>query len=442
MSQAVKFAPGLVVALLLAACGPSRCSPSGDSARPSVTSGGIRFEEYCALPGVSSSLRQTFILMDEHAVAGVTNPEEFGTANAKLRNVIMAFATPDAASVTGLMDHRERLSILLLPRDGTAAKLLFTGCLPSLSPEELTTADREGSALATFFTGGVHQRLNEAADEFRSRVASAMILAARNAPGPTAPETGTLARSQLIQSLLASGQLVNGENGVPRVLLLSNLSQIDLGGASEPEQARRNGFADGQSIALDLGRAELHVFLAQGRHSDLAREYIRAFFLTRHANLLTWADDRPPPMPTPPVVVERYNGEALYPRGPEAVQVRIAADRNGALVDSWMILRGEENRSIPMTGRRFCNPGGLCSLHSDDGGFAQAWSPGVTASPQFDRLLPFVGMREWEITTQAQALRGRVFDRTVRYGAGAGEDSFALRGSVAQNVGQSVEATF
>jgi hypothetical protein len=438
MKVTAKAAACLAAAALLAACPP----PPDDRSTTGGAPQAIRFERYCTPPGLSPSLRHTFVLVDEHSIARTDTAEDFGQINAKLRNVVIGFATPDAASITGLMDHRERLSILLLPRDGTAAKLLFTGCLPSLSADELTAADRDGSAVATFFTGGVRQDISEAARTFRSRVTSALILAARAAPGPAEPETGVLAQSQLVQSLLASGQLINGENGVPRVLLLANLAQFDLGGASTPEAARRNGFTDGQTLALDLGRAELHVFLVEGESATLARDYARAFFLTRHANLMTWADDTPSSMPAAPVVVERYDGEAQYPREPEPIQIRVAADRNGALVNSWMILRGVENRSIPMTGRRVCNAEGVCSLRSDDGGFAQAWSPNTSATPEFDRLLPFVGMREWEITTQAQTLRGRVFDPTVRIGAGAGENSFNLNAAVPQNAGDGVEATF
>lgn len=436
MRKIAKLAAALGAALFLAAC-PDGNTPSKISPAAGISQA-IRLEEYCTLPGLPPSGRHTYVLIDEHVVGRVEQTEDFGTTNAELRNVILAFATPNAASVTGLMDHRERLSILLLPREGTAAKLLFTGCLPSLSADELASADREGSALATFFTGGTRQRLDEAAETFRRRVARALILAARSAPGPAEPETGRLPQSQLVQSLLASGHLVNGDAGLPRVVLLARLGEIDIDGASTSESARRNGFADGQTVALDLARSELHVFLVGDNETSLARDYARAFFLTRHANLMTWADDTPPPLPAPPVVVERYNGEALYPREPEAIQIRIAADRNGALVNSWIILRGEQNRSIPMTGRRFCNSGGRCSLRSDDGGFAQAWSPNAGGTPEFDRLLPFVGMREWEMTVQDQNFEGRVFDPTVRIGPDSA-DSFPLRGSVAQDVGGLVE---
>jgi hypothetical protein len=354
-----------------------------------------------------------------------------------VRDVVVAFSDPDAATLSGAMDYRERLSMLLLPADGSAARLIFEGCLPALSQEEIAAAQGENAALTNFFTGGVQQQLRNDAEQFRSRVIAALVVASREAPGPAAPETASLPETRLVQSLRASGRLINGEDGLPRIVLLSNLARTDFGETESREDARRKGFADGMESALDLGRSELHVFLADGQRSALAREYAQAFFLAQHANLMSWAGSSPTAMPAAPVTVIRYTGEASYPNGPESIQIRLAVDRNDNLVNSWLVLRGSPNRSTPLTGPQTCDGPGSCRISSDDGGFAQAWTLSPGGEPSFDNDIPFGGLREWEIETRDARLTGRVHDPAVQQiGPTPGNNSIGLTARIAD------EATF
>lgn len=414
-----------VALLTLAACGESSIpAPSGGG-------GAFRLERFCTVGNLPGSLRHTYLLLDEHALAKAETPEEFAQNNAGLRDVVVAFTDPAAASLSGAMDYRERLSILLLPADGGAAKLLFEGCLPALSPEEIASAQTAGSEIATFFTGGVQQQLHNDGEQFRSRAISALVLAARTAPGPANPETTRLIDSRLVQSLRASGRLISGQDGMPRMVLLSNMARTDFGDDASREAARHRGFAEGREAALDLGRAELHVFLADGQNAALARDYAQAFFLAQNANLLTWAGAALTTMPAAPTSIVRFTGEAAYPSGPESIQLRLAADRNGNLVNSWLVLRGSPNRSTPLTGPQTCDAPGVCHVSSDDGGFAQVWSESPGGEPEFDNTMPFGGLREWEISTRDARLTGRVFDPAVQQiGPAPGNNAIALSGRV------------
>jgi len=426
-----RFAWGVLA--LLAACGNGPGAPSSGGAGGGV----FRLERFCSVDELPASLRHTYVLIDEHALAKADTPAEFAERNAGVRDIVVAFTDPAAATLSGAMDYRERLSLMLLPADGSAARPLFEGCLPALSPEEISGAQTAGSALSDFFTGGVQQQLHNEGEQFRSRAISALVLAARNAPGPATPETLRLTDTKLVQSLRASGRMISGEHGLPRIVLLSNLARVDFGEDPTRETARRAGFQEGQESALDLGRAELHLFLAEGQNSSLARDYTQAFFLAQHANLLTWAGGALTTLPAAPVSIVRFSGEAAYPSGPESIQVRLAADRNGNLVSSWMVLRGSPNRSTPLTGPQTCEAPGQCRVSSDDGGFAQAWSLSPGGEPEFHNDMPFGGLREWELTTRDARLTGRVFDPAVeQIGPIPGNDAIALTARVSD------EATF
>ena len=419
-------------ALMLAACSP----PSGP---PAGASGGaaFRLERFCSAPDLPASLRHTYLLIDEHAISKAETPADFASLNAGLRDVVVAFSDPNAATLSGAMDYRERLSILMLPADGSAAKLLFEGCLPALSPEELAAAQDGSSAAATFFTGGIQQQLHNDGDEFRSRAVAAIVLAARAAAGEAAPETAALPQTKLMQSLRASGRLIDADDGLPRVILLANLARTDVGADRTREGVRTAAFHDGAENALDLGRSELHIFLADGPNAELAREYAQAFFLVQNANLISWAGSAPGALPQAPVSVQRFAGEAAYPNGPEAIQVRIAVDRNDNLVNSWMVLRGSPNRSTPLTGPQTCSAPGACHLSSDDGGFAQAWTSAPGGEPDFVEDIPFGGLREWEIDIQDARLTGAIRDAAVQQiGPTPGNDSIRLTAQRAD------EATF
>lgn len=411
--------------LLLAGCSERQAAPTGGAGSP------LRMEAFCTVGDLQPSLRRTYLIVDEHALAKAESPAEFAERNRGLRDVVVAFTDADAATMSGVMDYRERLSILLAPSDGSAVRLLFEGCLPALSPDEIAEARTAGSDAAAFFTGGIQQQLQNDSEQFRSRAITALVLAARNAPGPVSPETTRLVDAQLVQSLRASGRLISGEGGLPRIVLLANLARADFGEVATREAARGRGFSEGLEAALDLGRAELHVFLADGQQSALARDYAQAFFLAQHANLLTWAGGALSTVPAAPASVVRFAGEAAYPSGPEAIQIRIAADRNGNLVNSWVVLRGSPNRSTPLTGPQTCEAPGACRISSDDGGFAQAWSPSPGGEPEFDNTMPFGGLREWEMNTRDARVTGRVFDPAVQQiGPVPGTDSIALTGRI------------
>ena len=78
-----------------------------------------------------------------------------------------------------------------------------------------------------------------------------------------------------------------------------------------------------------------------------------------------------------------------------------------------MILRGRPDRSVPMTGSALCEENNSCVVRSDKGGFSQFWSLLPGGEPEFDPDMPFLGLRDFELTAGADSLEGRLFDPSV-----------------------------
>lgn len=413
----------LAAALALAAC-----NPTSSGSTPSRTSGELRAEEFCSAPDLKPALRHTYLLIDEKVISPSSTGAEFVEKNSALREVVLNFSDPARALPSGASDYRERISVHILPADGSAAYRVFSGCVPGLSPDELAAVRAQSSSMNTFFTGGVGQKLENESDAFRTKLIGALLVAGQRAESPARPQTGVLGETSVFQSLRSSGRMINSDLGVPRMVLLTDLSGINLPAGADRPALRAAGFADGAKEALDLGRADI-VLVQSNPAQGLMRDYVDAFLLAQHARLVYWGNERIGALPTAPAEVRRYVGSAAYPSGPETSQFRLAIDRDGKLVNAWLILRGRPDRSTPLTGNAVCDLDGTCTLRSDEGGFAQAWSLDPGGEPEFENTMPFAGLRDFEIIAGPEKLTGRVFDPAVVV-SGADGDSISLEGSI------------
>jgi len=420
---------GLVacLALSLAACG-SPASPGGGS----VSAGEMQDERYCSIEGFESPERHTYILLDESAYSKTEDPAEFRNLNGGMLDLVLNFADPKRALASGTAAPRERVSIFVLPRTGAVANRIFTGCIPGFSAEEEAAARSENSAVRDFFTGGRAQELSNDQDGFQTQLIGAIRVAAQSAPGPAEPAAGPVLSAPLVSSLKASGRLINAETGLPRVLIYTDVTNVETADTEEVSEIREQGIAMGEASGIDLGRSEI-LMVQDNPGSDLQREFFDAFFLMQQGDLQYWGSARVGALDAPATKVERYIGEALYPGAPQTVQIRIGTDANGKLVNSWMILRGRPDRATPMTGQLVCQAG-KCRIASDGGGFAQAWSPVPGGTPEFLDDIPFSGLRDFEFSISDGELQGRVFDPAVgQVGLEAGNDSIPVSGSLQDN---------
>jgi len=412
---------GAVLMLFLSAC-----DRSTDVAAPVLGGDGeLKAEAFCDVQGLKPSLRHTYLLIDESIITKTETPADFVIHNVAIRDAVLALADPVRAISSGAADFRERVSIIVMRKDGSGGGRVFTGCVPALSPEEQQQIRSESSAVSDFFSGGVAQKLQNEVADFQGRLVGSLQLAARQAPGPASPQTGEFADTALIKSLRASGRLINSDAGVPRLVLITNLGGVHFPPMMKREEARKAGFELGKTIGLDFGRADVLVIQPSGGE-DLHREFMDAFLLAQHGGLAYWGDYRVGALAAAPVSVSRYAGDAAYPKGPETLQIRIGIDRNGKLVNSWVLLKGRPDRSTPMTGNAVCGQDGRCEIRSDQGGFAQAWSLAPGGEPEFDPEAPFGGMRDFQLISDRERVTGRVFDAAISQIGDAG-DSIAIK---------------
>lgn len=420
----------LATACVLALAG---CS-GADAPTASLSSAGngqIRVETYCSLKGLTPALRQTFIVLDERTLAPITQAAEFGAKNAVVRDAVMMFSDPASAIEGGRSAPRERITLLVAPADGSAPRQIFTGCLPGLSADERAALAKGESKMDTFFTGGMASKLEESANDFRAAVAGAMVRAAQAIPAQP-PANGT--ETTLFGSLAATGQMFRSTDVVPRIVLVSDRLPAPAD-AGDDGAARAAAFEAAGTQRVDLGNAEVFA-IGRGGNESQARAYLQAFLLRMNGYLVSWSADATGVAPLPsPVTLQRYSGTATYPGGAdEIVQIRLAADASGKLVDSWMVLAGQPfDRSIPLTGQGVCDVDGKCHYKSDNGGFAQTWVAARGAQVSFDNLAPFGGMRQWTLDADGQGLAGKIFDSAVsQVGDIPGVDSIPVKAVLQQ----------
>jgi hypothetical protein len=218
---------GIVAVGILAGC---------DSKAPGVSSAGdaLRSEGYCSVPAFPPSLRQTIVVIDGRELSHADSAEEIRTRNASVIDAVATIAGKALAP-------RERLKIVLAPTDGLQPKLLFTGCLPGYSPDELRAAQAKSSAAdaaaAEFFGQGASQKAAAALEAFESMAVGALVQAAKAVPEGLKSDAGVpFASSSIVASLHNANSLINLEDGAPRLFVLSDLPRRAKQGLRRQQQ--------------------------------------------------------------------------------------------------------------------------------------------------------------------------------------------------------------
>jgi hypothetical protein len=98
------------------------------------------------------------------------------------------------------------------------------------------------------------------------------------------------------------------------------------------------------------------------------------------------------------------------------MQIRLATDATGALVNSWVEVSVDRPIATPMAGKAFCKSASLeaCEIKGDGREFSQAWAIEPDPNkPTFDPRLPFSGIRWFEFTSGPKGINGRLWDPMV-----------------------------
>jgi hypothetical protein len=373
-------------ALLLAGCG------GNDKAAPPAAKGPIKFEAACDLAGVDKPARQTAILIDEGSIVRA-GPAEFRTKNPGVIDTVIAVADPVQAVQLGALAPRERVSLLVTPVDGSAPQLMFTGCAPAMTAEELAQFNRGSSAVArasdSFFASGKADEIKQQSEDFRARLLGAIQRVAQAAPEKPARAAESFEASPPVRSLKAAARLLDPLAGVPRIVMIAPAALRSVPRAGSPAAARQAGFDAAARAGLDLGMAEVAMALVA---PGADRDFIDAFLLGSRARLTGWSSGAPTDLSSPPTSVRNFAGTIQYGGTTQfPIRARIAVDGEGRLANSWVLVMNEEERATPLSGSAVCDENGDCRVTGDGSGFAQLWSLKPGGEPEFEARCRFRG---------------------------------------------------
>jgi hypothetical protein len=405
--KSLNRAAALMGMLLATAC-------SDKAAPPTASAGALRQEGFCQLDGLAPALRHSIVMLDERSLTKAEGPAAIRAANAELFSIALALGDPGQAVTSGVMAPRERLSIYVAPADGAAPRLIFTGCIPGVSAAEAKALAARKSNLQgaadSYFGGSINNKIEEASGDFRQALLGSIVTAAQNA-GASSPSRDLLT-SSIVRSMRSVRQIAPPEQGLPRLFVLTSLAMFSSPAATTPATARAAGFAAADEAHLLLGRAEVHL-LGRKPGDALAREFADAFVLGSQGALESWGSTTFNNAAAAPVRVNNYAGKIDYGGIEYPAQLRVAVDRNGSLVDSWITVKLAREYATPVTGAMSCDADGVCKLTSDDHGFAQVWSADPDPEPEFDADMPLGGLRYIEAEIADGKATGKVFDPSV-----------------------------
>lgn len=400
-----------------------------DTKPPTDTTQVIRHEAYCNKPGLTAPLRQTFILIDAKVLKKAEMATDFAERNAFVRDLGLAFTNPVLALASGLSDPRERISILVVPTDGSPAQLVFTGCIPGLSTDEEAAARSGNSSLGEFFTGDALSGIAKDAEQFQIAAVGGLTSAAKRGVETPEPQTGQLAATAFFSAIRASrGVLEPTKGSIARYVFVTNLGAATFESPESKDSSHRQGQDAGFKAGGDFGLADVMIVQPEGT-TPKGKEFLEGFLLAQGGRLASYSSGKPMAGERAPKFVRLFEGEAAYPGRSERVNLRIADDGKGNLSSSWLTMLGGVNKPIPLTGQISCSSPSICKLSSDDKGFAQVWSPQPGGEPEFINELPFAGMRNFAFEMQGKEIKGDVSDPMVQIGNDDSKSAIAIKAS-------------
>lgn len=417
----------LILAGLLGGCGGDGAG-SGSTTAPHEA---IRADAACVQQGLEAPKRQTVILVDAKAIQKAADAIEFTARDPAFRDLVLSIADPEKGVNGGLSVPRERVTIAVVPSDGSAAEIAFSGCIPGLSQDELASATAKQSLLGSVFTSGTAGQVDKAIEAFRTQLIGGLVAAAGRADGTPSAQSGPVAASRFLQGVRASRTLWDAKDSVPRLILVSDLSALDLVDEHSKDSALDQGIAAGRTAGGDLGLAEVHVVLPAERPIP-DQNFLRGYFLAQNGALASTSVGRVVSSPPPPRRLWRFAGEAAYPSGAVPLDVRLGDDGSGKLTASWVTVLSDPRFAIPLSGQIACASTDRCKVTSDSGGFAQIWAGSTPNAPKFDANLPFGGMRSATLEIAGDKLTGRASDDAVTVGKDDSQNWIGIKATTKQ----------
>jgi hypothetical protein len=230
-----------------------------------------------------------------------------------------------------------------------------------------------------------------------------------------------------LQALSFAGGAFDLAEGIPRIIFVSPMKLPISRSFADVKAAREQGFTLASKLGVDFQRAEVYVTGLSSEASKYTRDFAQTLFLGMKGRLAATSGDALPAFADWPISVSVFGGFIDYVGVKVPMQIRLAIDRSGSLVNSWMEVSVVRPVATPLTGKAICTAGTdeQCEITGDGKDFAQLWVTDVGPEPTFDPKLPLSGVRHFEFTVAGGSARGKVYDPNVLF-SGKKEMSFEL----------------
>ncbi len=364
-------------------------------------------ETFCKLTEFELPLRQTHIVIDG---AMVTHENEGPLAENKVwRQKVIAFLDAQDASILRRLAPRERISVSIAQTDGSGLQKLFAGCAPLYAAGEQQALAQNESSLAIFFGKGWRDQLGKQIDHFRRTLTLALVEGAKH-NNSNKNKAEPFVESGLGQSL-ARGYSASLDYGIPRIVILSNLSKYHFAkDQADVKSARALARSQTTQWGADFNKAEVHILGASETQKARDKEYLKSLFLGAKGELVTLASlTGSLKEESVPTSVDIYRGTVSYPDGDFPTLMRVALDANKRSVNSWIEVQSDQIRFLPFDGGLTCTGENECTFIAT-GGFAQIWTDEPGGDPEFENWMPFVGFRNMTLTFEGDQVSGMITD--------------------------------
>ena len=358
-------------------------------------------ETYCSS---ETAIRQTVVVIDGSIIKAEPNGPDI--QNQPWRRFASQFVDSNNPVTLQQMMPRERVTLAVSSSDGSGISILFNGCVPVFSDEEMKGFDEKTTLIQTFFGNDWRSKAKDAAEQFARQARLSMV------QGLTMAKIGKAERNEFLEGgLIRSLSKSRGfslKNGLPRIVFFSDMNNYDLP-VSDVVSARKKARSDADQSTLDLNRAEVHIFGSKSEITRSQEEYLKAFFLGNNGLLESInSSNGAIPKNSVPVKVDIYQGFAKFPNGDYPVRMRLAQDNNGSVLMSWVEVQSDRARLVPFEGLLSCD-GATCKFVGDRI-FAQIWSDNPSPEPECEAWMPFAGFRDLSFTIANGKIEGNVSD--------------------------------
>jgi hypothetical protein len=341
-------------------------------------------------------LRQSIVIIDENLIVDGDNSRWIRPA--------LEFSDALGGVQRGTMLPGEPLTIYVAKQSGADLAAVFVGCSPNISDAERHKRESDSSKIGVFFGGSVAAQLEKIRTDFEKAMTTSFGIAVRGHK-----QSAKSASASIFRSVASAPRLLDLSKGIPRIFILSSF-EGSASASETPRLARERGFEAGAQAGIDLQRAEIYVSNAGETVSPRARAFTEAFLLRSRGHVAGWRAEGVPQLLNAPVSLSVFAGTVKWSDIQAPIQIRIAADPQGNLVNSWVEITAGRSLASPITGKIICQSDQNCEATGDGRNMGQSWNPDPGEKPAFDPSFAWTGLRYFSLRRTGNKGVARIWD--------------------------------